>query len=400
MAASPAEPDIEIDFSLPNLDTSVPKRSSVLPAAKRPASKPAQDAPSSPPQLAVMLPAKRARVPSKPKADPAPAAGGSADPPPAAAPAAPAKRRAAAASPAGGSKTADSSAAPSAAGATASWGAARRLRDKQKRQDGAGQPPAKRPRTAEPAEPAEPADPKQRTAVELRRSPLNGRLYSKFRFFAHFGGYAEWDAAESSSTLNKDKDKEKKAGADADVEAAAADAAAKGDSERHSGIVKRWSTSHGFGFITPDGGGADVFVHVSSLPEDGYRLKEGLAVTYEATKGEDGKRRAAERSVRGPALTVDKNAAYATPQGPVLRGQRKVCVLVSDAGGGQSRSLFEVPQQRDGGKKGGFCFHCKQHGHYSRNCPTGGGEKGDIARKLAAQRRDVATKASRESKSK
>lgn len=49
-----------------------------------------------------------------------------------------------------------------------------------------------------------------------------------------------------------------------------------------NGTVKWFNTVKGFGFITPEGGGADVFAHYSQIQADGYKnLKEGQQVQYE-----------------------------------------------------------------------------------------------------------------------
>lgn len=56
-----------------------------------------------------------------------------------------------------------------------------------------------------------------------------------------------------------------------------------------TGTVKWFSPDKGFGFITPDDGSADVFVHFSAIAGEGYRnLDEGQKVTYEVIQGQKG----------------------------------------------------------------------------------------------------------------
>jgi cold shock protein len=55
------------------------------------------------------------------------------------------------------------------------------------------------------------------------------------------------------------------------------------------GTVKWFNGEKGFGFITPDGGGADVFVHYSEIDASGFRsLDEGQQVTYTVAQGAKG----------------------------------------------------------------------------------------------------------------
>jgi CspA family cold shock protein len=67
------------------------------------------------------------------------------------------------------------------------------------------------------------------------------------------------------------------------------------DSHRRTGVavaqgtVKWFNSEKGFGFLSVDGGGADVFVHFSAIEADGYRsLDEGQKVEFEITQGQKG----------------------------------------------------------------------------------------------------------------
>lgn len=57
-----------------------------------------------------------------------------------------------------------------------------------------------------------------------------------------------------------------------------------------TGTVKWFNPTKGFGFIQPDNGGNDAFVHISAVERAGLRsLNEGQRVQYEIVAGRDGK---------------------------------------------------------------------------------------------------------------
>ncbi len=63
------------------------------------------------------------------------------------------------------------------------------------------------------------------------------------------------------------------------------------------GTVKWFNAEKGYGFITVDGGGQDVFVHYSAIEGNGYKsLEEGQAVVFEMGTGAKGPQAEAVRS--------------------------------------------------------------------------------------------------------
>ena len=66
-----------------------------------------------------------------------------------------------------------------------------------------------------------------------------------------------------------------------------------------TGTVKWFNSQKGFGFIQPDGGGQDVFVHISAVEKAGLRfLKENQKISYEL-ESRNGKTSAIDLKVEG-----------------------------------------------------------------------------------------------------
>jgi CspA family cold shock protein len=60
-----------------------------------------------------------------------------------------------------------------------------------------------------------------------------------------------------------------------------------------NGTVKWFNDAKGFGFITPEGGGDDLFAHFSAIQSQGFKtLQEGQRVTFDVTTGPKGQQAA------------------------------------------------------------------------------------------------------------
>lgn len=89
-----------------------------------------------------------------------------------------------------------------------------------------------------------------------------------------------------------------------------------------TGTVKWFNDAKGFGFIEPDGGGADVFAHFSAIAMDGFKtLKQGSRVSFEVQEGPKGQLAQSIQLLPGPIRTSDggEAAVERPPRQPKVR---------------------------------------------------------------------------------
>jgi len=75
------------------------------------------------------------------------------------------------------------------------------------------------------------------------------------------------------------------------------------------GALKTWKEDRGFGFISPDNGGKDIFIHISALKGTSRRPVTGDIIYYQVAKDNRGKYKAVNAHIEGVEIREDKAAA-------------------------------------------------------------------------------------------
>ncbi|XVE55385.1 hypothetical protein DITRI_Ditri03aG0154300 [Diplodiscus trichospermus] len=129
---------------------------------------------------------------------------------------------------------------------------------------------------------------------------------------------------------------------------------------RSTGTVKWFSAQKGFGFIAPDDGGDDLFVHQTSILSQGFRtLSDNQPVEFAVDFGEDG---------RAKAVDVTPVPRSGGPSRGGRGGGRGRDGGGPGAVGGYGRGGYGG----GGGGGSGACYNCGRMGHLARDCYQGG----------------------------
>ncbi|DBA89423.1 hypothetical protein WJX77_007991 [Trebouxia sp. C0004] len=140
---------------------------------------------------------------------------------------------------------------------------------------------------------------------------------------------------------------------------------------KDKGTVKWFNATKGFGFITPDAGGEDLFVHQTSIQTEGFRsLAEGEPVEYYLEAGDDGRTKAVQ--VTGPNGAPPQGSGRQDPYGGGGGGGRGG----GGGGGGYSRGGGGGGYQQGGGggyQQGGGGGYQQGGGGYGGQGGYGGG---------------------------
>ncbi|TYG69765.1 hypothetical protein ES288_D05G257100v1 [Gossypium darwinii] len=131
--------------------------------------------------------------------------------------------------------------------------------------------------------------------------------------------------------------------------------------QRSTGTVKWFSAQKCFGFIAPDDGGDDLFVHQTSILSQGFRtLSDNQPVEFSIDVGEDGRAKAVDVT----PMPRPRRPSRGGGRGGYFGGRGR-------GGGGYRRGGYGGGGGCGGGS--GACYNCGRTGHIARDCYQGSG---------------------------
>jgi cold shock CspA family protein len=96
------------------------------------------------------------------------------------------------------------------------------------------------------------------------------------------------------------------------------------------GVLKTWKEDRGFGFISPDDGGKDIFIHISALKGASRRPITGDVIYYQVARDNRGKYKAINAHIEGVEILEDKAPSFLrTKQGIVVIALALVAIVAA-----------------------------------------------------------------------
>jgi cold shock protein len=91
------------------------------------------------------------------------------------------------------------------------------------------------------------------------------------------------------------------------------------------GVLKTWKEDRGFGFIKPDDGGKDIFIHISALKGMSRRPATGDVIHFQVVKDNRGKNKAINAQIEGVNITEEKTGNLLKTGG----GKKSTLVIIT-----------------------------------------------------------------------